>query len=449
MRFIAAVALLLVAPTTVAGERLLAFDEVVVTATKRETSIRDVAADVTLLRGTDLRATMTTSLEDTFRFVPGVTHESSGSRFGTEGITIRGIGGNRIALEIDGVPLSDQFDIGNFSNATRNFADAGLIEQVEILRGPASALYGSSAVGGVVALSTLDPRSLSGGDTSGGSASAFYRGRDDSANLRASLALQSDAASLLFSGSFSDGAERQSAALDSPQDTQSYHRDAALIKLVGANRFGHDWQLSAIRQTHDVQSRVTSVLGTGRFSSTTRLEGDDSHRMDILSAEYSFDMAGSTAGLLRIFAAKAEIKQNTLDERAAARSPALVNRDFYYTQRLRGAELNLWRDLELIGWSHRVGVGLEFSETETTELRDGLSTSLTDGSVTNEILGERFPLRDFPITVTQATGAYLSDQLTRGPLSLIVALRFDDNRLRPKADDIYTTDNPGTPVAAL
>lgn len=449
MRFIAAVALLLAAPTTIAGKPLLAFDEVVVTATKRETNIRDVAADVTLLRGTDLRATMTASLADTFRFIPGVTHESSGSRFGTEGITIRGIGGNRIALELDGVPLSDQFDIGNFSNATRDFADAGLIEQVEILRGPASALYGSSAVGGVVALSTLDPRSLSTGDTSGGSASAFYRGRDDSRNLRASLALQSDAASLLMSGSYRDGAERQSAALDSPEDTQSYHREAALIKLVGENRYGHDWQLSAIRQTHDVQTRVTSVLGVDRFRSTTKLEGDDSHRMDILSAEYRFDMARSIDGLLRIFAARAEIRQNTLDERAAARSPALIDRDFYYTQRLRGAELNLWRDLELAGWSHRFGGGLEFSQAETTELRDGLLTSLGDGSVTNEILGESFPLRDFPVTVTRATGAYLSDQLTRGPLSLIVALRFDDNRLSPRADEIYTTDNPGTPLAAL
>ena len=449
MRLFFAIAMLLAAPTIVAGEPLLAFDEVVVTATKRATSIRDVAADVTLLRGTDLRATMATSLEDTFRFVPGVTHESSGSRFGTEGITIRGIGGNRIALELDGVPLSDQFDIGNFSNATRDFADAGLIEQVEILRGPASALYGSSAVGGVVALSTLDPRSLTAGGTSGGSASAFYRGRDDSSNLRASLALQGDAASLLLSGSYRDGAERQSAALDSAADTQSYHREAALIKLVGANRFGHDWQLSAIRQTHDVQTRVTSVLGAGRFSSTTQLEGDDNNRMDILSAEYRFAMGWVSDGLLRVYSAKADIRQNTLDERAAARSPALITRDFYYTQRMRGAEMNLWRDVELAGWSHRVGVGLEFSETETTELRDGLSTSLIDGSTTNEILGETFPLRDFPITVTQATGAYLSDQLTRGPLSLIVALRFDDNRLRPKADAIYTADNPETPLAAL
>ena len=139
----------------------LSFDEIVVVATKRATSIRDVAADVTVLRSADLRATMTTSLEDTFRYIPGVTHQSSGSRFGTEGITIRGIGGNRIALELDGVPLSDQFDIGNFSNATRDFADAGLLGQVEVMRGPASALYGGSALGGVVAMSTLDPRSLS------------------------------------------------------------------------------------------------------------------------------------------------------------------------------------------------------------------------------------------------------------------------------------------------
>ncbi len=449
MRFIVAVALLLAAPTIVAGEPLLAFDEVVVTATKRETSIRDVAADVTVLRGTDLKTTMTASLEDTFRFVPGVTHESSGSRFGTEGITIRGIGGNRIALELDGVPLSDQFDIGNFSNATRDFADAGLINRVEILRGPASALYGSSAVGGVVALSTPDPRSLSAGAKSGGSAGAFYRGRDDSLNLRSSLALRGDMASLLIAGSYRDGAERQSAALDNPEDTQNYQRNAALIKLVGENRYGHDWQLSAVRQSHDVRTRVTSILGAGRFRSTTQLEGDDNHRMDMLSAEYRFDTAWSSDGLLRLFTAKADIRQKTLDERAAARSPALINRDFYYTQRLRGAELNVWRDLEAAGWSHRLGVGLEYSETETTELRDGLSTSLSDGSVTKEILGESFPLRDFPVTVTRASGAYLTDQLTRGPLTLIAALRFDDNQLRPRADDIYTADNPGTPLVAL
>ena len=95
-----------------------------------------------------------------FRYVPGVDYEGAGTRFGTEGINIRGIGGNRVAILVDGVPLADQFDTGSFSNATRDFIDAGLIQNIEVLHGPASALYGSAAIGGVVAVRTPDPGDL-------------------------------------------------------------------------------------------------------------------------------------------------------------------------------------------------------------------------------------------------------------------------------------------------
>jgi len=53
------------------------FDEIVVVATKRETGIRDVAADVTVLDDAFLESTLSTSLADTFRFVPGVTHDEA------------------------------------------------------------------------------------------------------------------------------------------------------------------------------------------------------------------------------------------------------------------------------------------------------------------------------------------------------------------------------------
>jgi hemoglobin/transferrin/lactoferrin receptor protein len=425
-------------------------DEVVVVATKRATSVRDVAADVTVLSAADLQATLSTSLADAFRFVPGVAHEASGSRFGSEGITIRGIGGNRIAMELDGVPLSDHFDIGNFSNATRDLADTGLIGQIEVLRGPASAVYGSSALGGVVAMQTLSPRDYD--NSSGlmaGRASLLYRGLDDSRNTEASLVLRGRWASLLIAGGFRDGSERDSAALDTAEDKQEFHHDAALVKLVGENRLGHDWQISVIRQDRDTTTEISSVLGTGRFASTTRLEGDDRHTVDLVSAEYRFDAGAISEGLFRVFHADADIAQVTLDERALARSPASIERRFFFDQRLRGAELNLWRDTEIAGWSHRLGFGLEYTESKTEELRDGLSTSLVDGSQTSNILGESFPLRDFPITEEREFGAYVSDQLSRGPLSLMLALRFDENRLSPSSDDIYAADNPSTSVVAL
>jgi len=435
--------------TGATARQALPFDEVVVVATKRETDIRDVAADVTVLDSAELQAILSTSLADAFRFVPGVTHESSGSRFGTEGITIRGIGGNRIAMELDGIPLSTQFDIGNFSNATRDFADTGLLGQIEVLRGPASAMYGSSALGGVVSMRTLDPRQFASDGRTGGSGSALYRGVDESSNLQANVALNGEWASLLLGGSYRDGSERDSAALDDPMDHQDFERDAGLVKVVGENRFGHEWQVSAIRQTYDVKTTITSVLGNGRFRSTTRLEGDDSHSMNMLSAEYRFGTGWFTDGLVRAFYADADLDQHTVDERAAARSPALIERDFFYDQRIRGAEINLWRDAELAGWSHRLGVGFEYTETRTEELRDGVSTSLVDGAVSSDILGESFPLRDFPITETRELGAYVSDQLSRGSLSLIAAMRYDNNELTPDSDAIYAEDNPSTSVVDL
>ncbi|MGB5490870.1 MAG: TonB-dependent receptor, partial [Woeseiaceae bacterium] len=298
-------------------------------------------------------------------------------------------------------------------------------------------------------MQTLSPRDYDNSGLMAGRASLLYRGLDDSRNTEASLVFRGKWASLLIAGGFRDGSERDSAALDTAEDKQEFHHDAALVKLVGENRRGHDWQISVIRQDRDTTTEISSVLGTGRFASTTRLEGDDRHTVDLVSAEYRFGAGAISEGLFRVFHADADIAQVTLDERALARSPASIERRFFFEQRLRGAELNLWRDTEMAGWSHRLGFGLEYTESKTEELRDGLSTSLVDGSQTTSILGESFPLRDFPITEEREFGAYVSDQLSRGPLSLMLALRFDENRLSPSSDDIYAADNPSTSVVAL
>jgi len=105
-------------------------DQIVIVAHKDERSIRDIAANVTVLSRAELNDELATSINDVFRYVPGVDYEAAGTRFGTEGINIRGIGGNRVAIVVDGVPLSDHFDVGSFSNATRDFIDAGLIQHI-------------------------------------------------------------------------------------------------------------------------------------------------------------------------------------------------------------------------------------------------------------------------------------------------------------------------------
>ena len=88
-------------------------EQIVVVAHRDKRSIRDIAANVSALSRADMKAQLATSLSDLFQFVPGIDYEGAGTRFGAEGISIRGIGGNRVAILVDGVPLSDHFNTGS------------------------------------------------------------------------------------------------------------------------------------------------------------------------------------------------------------------------------------------------------------------------------------------------------------------------------------------------
>ena len=96
-------------------------------------------------------------IDEMVRYVPNVEVTQDSNRFGNQGFNIRGLEGNRVSIEIDGIPLSDSFSVGQFASAGRDLVELGVIDHVEILRGPASTLYGSKALAGVVAYYTLDP----------------------------------------------------------------------------------------------------------------------------------------------------------------------------------------------------------------------------------------------------------------------------------------------------
>ena len=419
-------------------------EQIIVVAHKDERSIRDIAANVTALSRADLKDQIATSVNDVFRYVPGVDYEAAGTRFGTEGINIRGIGGNRVAILVDGVPLSDQFDIGSFSNATRDFLDAGLIESIEVLHGPASALYGSSAIGGVVAVRTPDPSDIAANSGYGGDAIGTWRGNDASVHAQAMAAMGNRDLGLLLGASWRDGSQTDSAAADVSLDTRNYNRRTALAKLVGDDRRGNTWRASYIHQDSRTLSDMRSLLGSGRFRTTTALRGDDSYGMDALNLSYDFSSRGRLVddGLVRVYYQVADIEQFTLDERAAASTPVSIDRLFAFEQDVRGIELNLWKDFTTGDVTHRLGLGVEYSEHHTEEYRDGLSTDLTSGAQTSNLLGEEFPLRDFPLSNTTDTSAFIEDSMNFRKVTVIAALRADRFELSPEADAMYLEDYP-------
>ena len=426
-------------------------DEIVVVAHKDQRSVREIAANVTVLDRSDISDNLATSVADIFRYTPGVDYDASGTRFGTEGINIRGIGGNRVAMLVDGVPMSDQFDVGSFSNATRDFINAGLVERIEVLHGPASALYGSAAIGGVVAVRTPDPANLIANGRSGGDILATWRGADGSLHGSGLFAIGDRSRGLLFGASLRDGEQSDSAAADEAFDFRDYRRRSGLLKFVADDPFGKTWRVGLIHQDASVQSDLNSMLGSGRYRSTTALEGDDDYQLDLLNVEYEFGSPDSLveSGVLRGYYEEAEISQTTLDERALARTPVSIDRYFNFEQKIHGAELNLQKELSGLNVSHRLGFGVEYRKRSTAEYRDGLSTNLIDGTQTNVLLGEEFPLRDFPLSESSEWGAYIEDVMTMGDWSVIAALRGDRYDLRPQPDAMYAEDYPFAEPVAL
>ncbi len=419
-------------------------DEIVVVANKHERSRRDITANVSVFSAEDFQFELSSSIADVFRYAPGIDYETDRSRFGAESINIRGIAGNRVAILMDGVPVSDQFDVGSFSNATRDLVNAGFVDQIEVLHGPASAVYGSSAIGGVVAMRTVDPRKMSRSNGQGGQLFSNWHAADSSVSATAMQAFSSGPVAVLAGLSATSGEQADANAADDNLDLRNFDNRSALLKLTADDPRGNSWHASLYHRESDVQSAAQSMLGSGRFRSTTALLGDDEYDTDIVAAEYRFAGGGWLAddGVIRAWHQASDFEQKTRDERTLAPRPVVIDRLFAFQQRATGLEANLQKTFATDHATHRVSYGFEAKQRKTEEYRDGIETGLDDGQRTNVLLGEVFPLRDFPVSRTREWGAFVEDTVSFGRWALSAALRADHYDMQPSVDDMYAEDYP-------
>ena len=119
-------------------------EEIVVTAPFQGTKA-ETALPFTVLSGEELREQVTNNLGDTLRNEAGINNASFGTGVGHP--VIRGQSGNRVSVLQNGVGVTDA---SNVSADHANGVEASLANRLEIIRGPATLLYGSGAVGGVV-----------------------------------------------------------------------------------------------------------------------------------------------------------------------------------------------------------------------------------------------------------------------------------------------------------
>jgi hemoglobin/transferrin/lactoferrin receptor protein len=438
-------------------------DTVSVSASPGGETVGEATSTVTVIDAEEIERRGHQDIQDLVRYEPGVSVRDQG-RFGLDGIAIRGLGGNRVLIQVDGVPVADAFAIGSFSNAGRDLVDIDTLKQVEILRGPASVLYGSDALGGVVSFVTRDPRDYLGAERAYVGAKTGYASVDDSWTGRGTFALGNEHWSGMVSGTHRAGAERATGGTNdsdgatrtapNPQDVDS---DALLAKLVFEPGVGQQWRLTADgydarTQTEVLSARTETVVGTTR-TRVTDLDGDDTQRRERVALDYRL-ASGVVPWLdhadLTVYRQQSDIEQITREQRvstnaAGVQTPSERSRQFDFEQDQLGVEAVLGRTWQWGAHTHDVDVGFNYLDTDTAQRRDGWQRNLLTGVVSTTISPDSFPVRDFPLSRTREYALFMQDRiaLLDGRLTLTPALRHDRFDLKPEPDAIFTADNPG------
>lgn len=121
-----------------------------VIVTRTERPLAKLPASVDVLDSEQIMRRQARNMDDLLQTMPNVDFVSGPRSIG-QTLTIRGLGSERILVTLDGARQNS-----SMGHLSRFFIEPDLLKQVEVQRGPASAIYGSGALGGVVAMTTRD-----------------------------------------------------------------------------------------------------------------------------------------------------------------------------------------------------------------------------------------------------------------------------------------------------
>jgi len=425
-------------------------EEVTVYATRLPRSIEDIAGTVTLVTAENLERQIANDLDDVVRFQPGVSLETA-ARGGNQGFSIRGIGGNRVLTVIDGVRGNDIYAAGPSSYGKDSF-ELDTLKTVEIIRGPASVLYGADAMGGAVILTSKTARDFVAAEngqylglsTSAADADAQYKAGVTAAWQQGDVGLLAQ----LTHRQFAEQEVNGPGSLN-PQDGES---DSVLLK--GFWDLAPDQQLSLSAEQYQDQNQidVRSDLSDSVFDS----QGRDATERRRLGLEYTLDTDAVLLDSLQLVVnyQSTYALQNTLQERISfsfidprdrssfGGARAIRDTDFEFNQTTQAVNLNLRKTLDGDRFNHALAYGLNYDETETERPRNRCEEDLSSSATTCAISAypfappEVFPNKTFPDSNTTRLGVYLQDEITLAGtgLTLIPGVRYDRYELDPRPD---------------
>ncbi len=431
---------------------------ITVTATRTPVLQEEAPATVTIITDEEIADQLATDIKDLVRFEPGVSVRRAPARFGAaigatgrarnEGFTVRGIGGNRVLVQVDGIRAPQGFSFGPQDAGRGGFADVSLVKQVEILRGPASALYGSDGLAGAISFVTSDPVDIIAGASIGGFVSSQYSSDDNEFAQTATLAGQNGNWSAMvaytrrdFSELNNQGTTAGTGSARTAPNPQDGRSDAVLAKLVWDNG-PHRIRLTGEYLDSAVETQVLTgigpafTFGPNPVWTVDALNARDTTERLRASLDWTYDGSPEDPieyAFLSAYWQDAEDRQFALEERTTLTATPAPDRQRLNTfeNRVYGAAGEVRSGFDLGGMAHRIAIGGDVSWTR----QEGLRSGTVPGR------GETFPTPAFPATDFTLGGLFIADEigLLDGAVTLFPAVRFDFYDLNPTEDPLLPT----------
>ena len=421
--------------------------KITVTGTRSERSVEDIPASIKVIDLDDLRDQGNTDLKSITRYEPGVSvvdprTNNYGGAASTGNFNIRGLSNNRILTIQDNIRLPAGFYGVGYDYSNANTVDYFTLKTIDILKGPASSLYGSDALGGVVSFNTLTVDDIledgetikyefpvktnSANSSVSGAARVAYRDEESGWSYLAVLS-KSEAKELKPNG-----------ADDIYVNDADISTTAALLnvnkQINPSNKIGIT--VDVYDKDRDI-SRASGNLSKGFYNYTKQdSEVQQNKNRYIFSWEYdSIDQTNFIDSLkAKVYAQDYETKDNWnefQDVNRFVRTPRDVKSRYKLKDNSKGIDLQFGSNIN----DHKLTYGIDYSLTSNEYSQDKFT--ITNGVTSHIYRRTQYPIKRSPDTDTQRLGVYIQDEVAYGKTDFIYGLRFDNYQLNANPDSTY------------
>ncbi len=424
-----------------------------VTGTRSPRATKDVPASVKVTDKNEIDIRGITDLRDLFKYDAGVSIKSNSTsyfnNYGQNSINIRGMDENRVLIQRDNINLPNRYSF-SYQLGRGDYVDLSTLKSVEVLKGPASSLYGSDALGGLISYQSLYPEDLLGAEeTFKIELPVKYDGSSNQTSGTTRIAVRDDESGMegVLVTTISYGEEDNVKADDKYIDDSEIYKKNIYTNIV--KNIDDFSRLNFIYENVDTK-RDTTQAKARLISSYSSIEEDvDINRwMGQIGYEYENQNSGKLINYAKInlYLQDAEWNDDSKVEYPAgygrfgySAAKTVVN-DYRYDDESKGFNIQFKSDSSSTGVNHKFTYGIDYSTTYNSRPRKKITTQSGTTTVEN--------IKDTADADTLKYGFYLQDAITfdkADKFELIAGIRYDKYDIDAQSDAAYesTVDGVG------